>query len=183
MVIFTKKIEKNRGQNREHLHSSKMATAEFIEPGMEWMKKLVRPRIAPKTPKASLRPCIAPKMYYTPEQVEKMDDHKLCAEFVRLTGYIQLSCTHCKGERSVDRFWMESIRKRAMKKGLSAEMTLPKTCDAMQTRNELCNPINNPAYSKLRSGITEEEREEVIQARQSQLESISMHSRPYRHTL
>jgi len=73
---------------------------------------------------------------------------------------------------------MESIRKRAMKKGLSAEMTLPKTCDTMQTRNEICNPINNPVYSKLRSGITKEEREEVIQDRHSQLESISMHPRP-----
>ena len=120
----------------------------------------------------SMRPRVAPKTHYTPEQVAQLEDDKLCAAFIRLTGCTHLSCRHCKGERPVDRFWMKSIRKRAMKKGLSAEMILPKTCDTMQSRNELCNPINNPAYTKLRSGLTAEEQEAIMQIRKEQIESL-----------
>ena len=89
---------------------------------------------------------------YAPNEIAMMNDYTLCAEFIRLTGRQTLSCSHCKGERPILTNWMASIRKRCMKKeGLSATMKLPKTCDEQQARNMVCNPVNNPAYSKLRS--------------------------------
>jgi hypothetical protein len=152
---------------------------ELIEPGAPPAapKKLPKPGIAAKKlPK----PGVAPRHSYSPHEVKEMDDTRLCAEFVRLTGHTHLVCSCCR-KRSIETHWIHSIRKRAMKMGLSAEMKIPKTCDAQQFRNELCNPINNPAYSKIYRGVTDEEKESIIQSRQEQLNGISIAARPYRH--
>lgn len=180
---------------------------EVIEPGAPPAapKKLPKPGVAPKkvpvsalplwlaqslaaedmkeqpavTPKLK-RPGVAPRHSYSPNEVKEMDDNRLCVEFVRLTGHTHLVCSCCR-KRSIDTHWIHSIRKRAMKKGLSGEMPIPKTCDAQQFRNQLCNPINNPAYSKIYRGVTDEEKESIIQSRQEQLVGISIATRPYRH--
>jgi hypothetical protein len=152
---------------------------ELIEPGAPPAapKKLPKPGIAAKKlPK----PGVAPRHSYSPHEVKEMDDIRLCAEFMRLTGHTHLVCSCCR-KRSIETHWIHSIRKRAMKMGLSAEMKIPKTCDAQQFRNELCNPINNPAYSKIYRGVTDEEKESIIQSRQEQLNGISIAARPYRH--
>jgi len=156
---------------------------EVIEPGAPPAapKKLPKPGVAPSvTPKKLPKPGVAPRHSYSPDEVKEMDDNRLCAEFVRLTGHTHLVCSCCR-KRSIDTHWIHSIRKRAMKKGLSAEMKIPKTCDAQQFRNELCNPINNPVYSKIYRGVTPEEKESIIQSRQEQLVNISIAARPYRH--
>jgi hypothetical protein len=161
---------------------------DFIEPGAPLPvavapKKLPKPGIAPSvTPKKLPKPGVAARHSYSPHEVKEMDNDQLCAEFVRLTGHTHLSCTHCRN-RSINPYWVNSIRKRAMKMGLSAEMKIPKTCDEQQSRNELCNPINNPAYSKIYRGVTDEEKESIIQSRREQLVGISIASRPYRHII
>ena len=153
---------------------------EVIEPGAPLApKKLPKPGVAPKK---LLKPGVAPRHHYSPNEVKEMDDNRLCAEFVRLTCHTHLVCSCCR-KRSIDPYWINSIRKRAMKKGLSAEMSIPKTCDAQQFRNQLCNPINNPAYSKIYRGVSEEEKESIIQSRQEQLVGISIATRPYRHII
>ena len=155
---------------------------EVIEPGAPVAaKKIPKPGVAPSvTPKKLPKPGVAPRYSYSPHEVKEMDDTRLCAEFVRLTGHTHLLCSCCR-KRSIETHWIHSIRKRAMKMGLSAEMKIPKTCDAQQFRNELCNPINNPAYSKIYRGVTDEEKESIIQSRQEQLVGISIAARPYRH--
>ena len=142
--------------------------------------KLPKPGIAPVAPKKLPKPGVAARHSYSPHEVKEMDDNKLCAEFVRLTGHTHLSCTHCR-TRPIELYWVNSIRKRAMKMGLSAEMKIPKTCDAQQFTNELCNPINNPAYQKIYQGVSHETKKSIVQSRQEQLNGISIAARPYRH--
>lgn len=120
---------------------------------------------------------------YGPEEVARMNDYTLCAEFIRLTGRQTLSCSHCKGERPILTNWMASIRKRCMKReGLSATTKLPKTCDEQQARNMVCNPVNNPAYTKLRSeAVDNDEKKEIIKERQEKLQKVGLQARPYRY--
>jgi hypothetical protein len=142
--------------------------------------KLPKPGVAPVAPKKLPKPGVAPRHSYSPHEVKEMDDTRLCAEFARLTGHTHLSCTHCR-TRPIELYWVNSIRKRAMKMGLSAEMKIPKTCDAQQFTNELCNPINNPAYQKIYQGVSHETKKSIVQSRQEQLNGISIAARPYRH--
>jgi len=167
---------------------------DFIEPGAPVVAKipkpdvapsvtpmkLPKPGIAPVAPKKLPKPGVAPRHSYSPHEVKEMDDTRLCAEFARLTGHTHLSCTHCR-TRPIELYWVNSIRKRAMKMGLSAEMKIPKTCDAQQFTNELCNPINNPAYQKIYQGVSHETKKSIVLSRQAQLISISIAARPYRH--
>ena len=129
-------------------------------------------------------------MSYTSEQVKMMDDYELLANFMRITGCTELSCTHCVkgkgGNKSLITHWMKSIRARYSKKwkgidGLCKEKELPKTCDEQQSRNHVSNPVNNPAYSKLRSVRTSEvEKKDIITSRKEMLEVIGIRTRPYR---
>jgi hypothetical protein len=166
---------------------------DFIEPGAPVVAKIPKPGVAPSvTPMKLPKPCIAakklpkpgvaPRHSYSPHEVKEMDDTRLCAEFARLTGHTHLSCTHCR-TRCIELYWVNSIRKRAMKLGLSAEMKIPKTCDAQQFTNELCNPINNPAYQKIYQGVSHETKKSIVLSRQEQLNGISIAARPYRHII
>jgi hypothetical protein len=161
-----------------------VAVAKIPKPGVApsvTPMKLPKPGVAPSVAPMKLpKPGVAPRHFYSPCEVNKMDDNRLCAEFVRLTGHTHLSCTHCS-TRPIELYWVHSIRKRAMKMGLSAEMKIPKTCDEQQSRNELCNPINNPAYSKIYQGVSHETKKSIIQSRQELLIGISIAARPYRH--
>lgn len=158
---------------------------EVIEPGapVAVAKKLPKPGVAPSvTPMKLPKPGVAPRQCYSPHEVKEMDDNQLCAEFVRLTGHTHLSCTHCR-TRPIELCWVSSIRKRAMKAGLSAEMKIPKTCNEQQSRNELCNPINNPAYQKIYQGVSHETKKSIVLSRKEQLNNISIAARPYRHII
>ncbi len=140
------------------------------------------------------RPPIAPIVKpteYSPEEVARMNDYELAEAWILITGCTHLSCTHCKGERPIVPYWINSIRKRCMKKtwagskgGLHKDTILPSTCDAQQARNSTCNPINNPAYSKLRSAKTDEtEKKEVVKQREAGLKAIGLKPRSYKHTV
>ena len=120
---------------------------------------------------------------YTKEQVAAMDRFTILAEFIRITGKDTLPCKHCaKKEKSVLTDWTHSIYVRALKVGLSATMKLPKTCDTMQARNRVCNPVNNPVYSLVHSKDCEiEDKAEALRLRQELLESIHLKTRPYRY--
>ena len=165
---------------------------------IEAAPKRIRPKIAaiPTAPTAPTAPTVptatnTPSVElnsYTPAEVDAMDDYELAKEFIRITGCYELSCTHCKGARPIVPFWMASIRKRCMKKsGLCASMAVPLTCDAQQSRNASCNPINNPIYSKLRSNklrsnkINNEDKIAAIKLREESLDAIGLAGCPYRY--
>lgn len=122
-------------------------------------------------------------MEYKPEQIKEMNDFELAKHFMRITGCKELHCNHCKGCKPIVPNWIQSIRKRCMKKdGLWSGMKVPKTCDAQQARNSTCNPINNPTYSKLRSyKFTEEEKQHAIENREKNIKLIGLEPKPYRY--
>lgn len=123
------------------------------------------------------------QMVYKPQEIAEMNDFELASHFIRITGCKELHCNHCKGCKPIVPNWMQSIRKRCMKKdGLSKSMKLPKTCDSQQARNSTCNPINNPTYSKLRSyKFTEEEKQQAIENREKNIKLIGLEPKPYRY--
>ncbi len=127
------------------------------------------------------------QMEYKPHQIAVMTDVELASHFTRITGYKELSCKCCKGSRPILSNWIQSIRKRCMKKdGLWFGMNLPKTCDKQQSRNSknnpIYNPINNPAYLKIRSfKFTEEEKQDAIMKREELIKQIGVEPKPYRY--
>lgn len=151
-------------------------------------KRVRRPQIAPVAQDVQ----IAQKpTEYSPEEVALMNDYELAEAWIQVTGCTHLSCTHCKGERSIVPYWINSIRKRCMKKtwagakgGLHKGTILPSTCDAQQARNSTCNPINNPTYSKLRSAkIDDADKKEAIKQREAGLQAIGLKTKSYRYTV
>jgi hypothetical protein len=163
------------------------------------VKKSNKPKVAPQitdnisidTTIKRLKPKVAPyPIEFSPEDISKMNDYELTETFIRITGCIHLSCNHCKGPAPIMPYWINSIRKRCMKStwagkkgGLHRDMILPATCDAQQSRNSVCNPINNATYSKLRSTkIDNNQKIEAIKNRQYALELIGLKTRPYRYT-
>lgn len=120
---------------------------------------------------------------YTKEEVATMNPLTVLAEFIRITGKNTLPCKHCaKKEKNVLTDWSDSIYVRALKVGLSVDMKLPKTCDRMQARNRICNPINNPVYYFIRNEKCEmEDKIEALHLRQELLENIT--SRPYQYNM
>ncbi len=142
-------------------------------------RKIIRRVVSPPPP-----PLPEEKSYFSPDEIKAMNNHVLAKHFIRITGCSTLSCTHCKGAKPIVPYWMESIRTRCEKKGLSVDIKLPKTCDQQQSRNKSCNPFNNPAYSKLRSGkLTEEEKVDTIAEREENLLSIGLTPKPYRYRI
>jgi hypothetical protein len=129
------------------------------------------------------------KMSYTSEEVRNMDDHTLLANFMRITGITELYCAHCKKSTSIAPYWINSIRKRYSKlhkgiDGLCKEQEVPKTCGKQTSTNDICNGVNNPAYSKLRSKVmTEEDKKKTIATRENGLKAIGLKPRPYRYTV
>lgn len=126
-----------------------------------------------------------------------MDAFTLTSTFMRITERDTLSCGHCGKVKCADGTkkhketaivvnWVHGIRKLCSKKGIYPGMPLPKTCDTMQARNELMNPVNNPHYQKiraqqLRGSLTPAVLNELVAARSKQLASIRVNARPYRH--
>lgn len=114
-----------------------------------------------------------------------MDDSQFYDEVVRITGVTELP-TRKHGQivavYSIKTHWMYALCKRAMKRGLYADMPMPRTYDEQVLVNEISNPVNNPAYAKLRSGsLTAEEEKEVIQGRAKQINAQSRCARPYKY--
>ena len=116
--------------------------------------------------------------------VAAMNDHQLIAEFIRLFGKKELPCTHCHGETHVIN-WVHSIRKRAMRNGLTADMKLPKTCDEQQARNMISNPVNNPAYYRLRDTARLSPQDNafalLVQQRKDGLAAVGIAAKPYKY--
>jgi hypothetical protein len=143
----------------------KPSTTEDLKPsGDEDSKPSIDEPVIPKKVKKlpkKIKKLILQKEYYTPEEVDKMDNFVLCREFIRLTGHQTLHCCHCgKKETALDN-WITSIRKRCLKPaGLSKDTVPPKTCDKKQAVNSICNPINNRVYPVLRSNKTSNEKKE-----------------------
>ena len=120
--------------------------------------------------------------------VVAMNDHQLIAEFIRLFNKKELPCTHCNGETHITN-WVHSIRKRAMRNGLTASMKIPKTCDEQQARNMISNPVNNPVYARLRpiydaapyNGICPVCVVECVQQRKDGLAAVGITAKPYKY--
>jgi hypothetical protein len=116
--------------------------------------------------------------------VAAMNDHQLIAEFIRLFGKMALPCTHCNGETHVIN-WVHSIRKRAMRNGLTTDMKLPKTCDDQQARNMISNPVNNPAYYRLRDTARLCPQDNafalLVQQRKDGLAAVGIAAKPYKY--
>lgn len=159
----------------------------------EEKKVINKPRVsaAAVLAKRINKPPVAKPVIYSPEEVQQMDDYKLCREFIRVTGLTTLSCKHCgrdadnqeKGqEKNIYSHFMNAIRRRAEKKGLHRDMKLPKTCDKVLKRNDVCNPINNPAYYVIRH-VSSDSSDIVnaINMRQEGLQAIGIATRPYRY--
>ena len=136
----------------------------------------------PKTQRKIQRPkTVVQKMHYSPAEILHMDDQQFYAEVVRITGVTELPI-HKMGMRPIETHWMYALRKRAMKNGLYKEMPLPKTHDKQMFVNEISNPINNPAYAKLRSiHTTAEMGKEIICMRVKSIAAQSRCPRPYKY--
>ena len=158
----------------------------------EEKKVIKKPKIAAAVLAARVvKPPIAKPIVHSPEEVQKMDDYELCREFIRATGLTALSCKHCgrdandreKGrEQNIYPHFMNAIRRRAEKEGLYRDMKLPKTCDGMMKRNDVCNPVNNPAYYIIHHVSADSaEIADAIEKRQEGLQAIGIATRPRRY--
>jgi hypothetical protein len=122
------------------------------------------------------------KVSYTPEEVQEMNDCELSINFSRIVGQTQLYCNHCHRQKSLE-YWIHSIRKRCLKKdGLSATMTVPKTCDHQQAVNSICNPVNNRVYPTMRNPNTSERTKQVfMEAKAMCFEKMGKEINPYKY--
>ncbi len=124
-----------------------------------------------KAPVADLQ-----KDSYTQEEVTKMCDSQLLAEFTKLTGNHTLACKHCgHGTYPLERF-IQSIRVRCTKKsqtGLCKEMKIPKTCDEQIKKNDVRNKRENSIYNKynrlLKNVTSPEEKAVLLEERAKEL--------------
>jgi hypothetical protein len=118
------------------------------------------------------------KNSYSPEEIKCMNDAELLSNFIRITGRTKLYCAHCKKETPLNH-WIHGIRTRCLKKvGLSSEMKIPKTCDAQQSNNRLCNPTNNLLYPLLRKGA---DAQTINRRRGERLGELGKKIRPYKY--
>jgi len=146
------------------------------EPVIEPVKRVKKPLVAPDSLVA-----------YTPSQIAEMDDCQLAAAFTRITGCTHLSCAHCKGERPITPYWMSSIRNKCMKPhGLSAAISLPKTCDAQLKTNTKWNSLHNaiygPTYRILKSpDLSDEDKKMILHQRDEQLKAAGITPRAYKY--
>jgi hypothetical protein len=121
---------------------------------------------------------------YDTGDIKCMTDYALAAEWIRITGHEELYCSHCKKSKPIVPSWINSIRNRCEKKGLYANIDVPKTCDQQQTVNKLCNPVNNLVYYSIRNKkLTDEETEAVIKLREKHLKKIGVEIKPYKYQL
>ena len=122
------------------------------------------------------------KVSYTPEEVQEMNDCELSINFSRIVGQNQLYCNHCHRQKALE-YWIHSIRKRCLKKdGLSATMTVPKTCDHQQAVNSICNPVNNRVYPTIRNPNTSERTKQAfMEAKAICFEKMGKEINPYKY--
>lgn len=119
---------------------------------------------------------------FTPDEVKRMRDDEIIAHFIRITGKEELSCSCCKKSKKIVPNWVNTIRRRCSKEGISTNIKLPKTCDKTLARNDACNPINNPAYSKLRSTkSTIDQKICALRERQEKIREIGLESCPRKY--
>jgi len=98
---------------------------------------------------------------YTKEEIAIMTDAEVLCAFTQVTGNETIACTHChKTDCLLEKFTV-AIRRRCEKKGLFAEMKLPKTCDNQLLRGDKRNKLANKFYYKIKKAETEEEKEQI----------------------
>ena len=153
--------------------------------------QIQKPKISTATvlEKRINKPRVAKPVVYSSEEVRQMNNYELCREFICVTGLTCLSCKHCgrdaedreKGvQRHIYPYFMIAIRRRAEKEGLHREMKMPKSCDAVVKRNDVCNPINNPAYYIIHHASSNStEIAAAIEKRQEGIQAIGIVTRPY----
>jgi hypothetical protein len=124
---------------------------------------------------------------YTPLEVNEMNEYRIVGEFMRITGCEELTCTHCKRTTNVKTKWVVSVVKRCQRDGIYKDMKVPKTCDEMQGRNMISNPVNNPIYPKLdrraKEILEREERNRLIQKRMDGLKKVKIDACPYKYVI
>ena len=90
-----------------------------------------------------------------------MADAELLSAFISVTGQETVACTHChKTNMPLEKF-LVAIRRRCEKKGIFAEMKLPKTCDNQLLRNDKRNKIANQYYYKIKRAETEDDKAQL----------------------
>jgi len=98
------------------------------------------------------------EIVYSKEEVAIMTDAEVLSAFIGVTGQETVACTHChKTDCPLEKFVI-AIRRRCEKKGIFAEMKLPKTCDNQLLRNDKRNKVANKIYYKIKKAETEEEK-------------------------
>ena len=124
---------------------------------------------------------------YTSLEVNEMNEYRIVGEFMRITGCEELTCTHCKRTTNVKTKWVVSVVKRCQRDGIYKDMKVPKTCDEMQGRNMISNPVNNPIYPKLdrraKEILEREERNRLIQKRMDGLKKVKIDACPYKYVI
>jgi len=119
---------------------------------------------------------------YTPDEIQNMTDYKLACEWIRITGYKELYCTHCKKYKPISKYYIESIRKRCKKQGLNNYTDPPKTCDKQQKINSLCNPINNYVYPDLRKNeLSIDQINKLQNSREKDLSKVGIKTKPNKY--
>jgi hypothetical protein len=126
-------------------------------------------------------PSYMTQSHFTAAEVADLTDVALLSAFVRITGHKHLYCAHCRKDTLVEDNWSEVIRKRCEKKGLHSDLPLPKTCDVMSARNDMCNPVNNRYYPKLRTSVKRKDVTVLSAMRASEIEELGLDSRPYKY--
>lgn len=127
------------------------------------------------------------KKSYSPREVSELirnnDYYTLLSEFIRITGCSELSCSHCKNrQKKIHVGWVEAIKRKCLKLGISEDMKLPKTCDEQLKANDISNSINNVCYPMMRQlrelgGPTTN----IQTIRSRAFEKIGRKTRPYRY--
>ena len=104
---------------------------------------------------------ILQEVIYSKEEVAIMTDAELLSAFTGITGEDTATCSHChRTDGPLEKFII-AIRRRCEKKGIFAEMKLPKTCDRALQRNEKRNKIANTYYYRIKKAETEEEKVKI----------------------
>lgn len=170
--------ELNKLKEQHSMEQEEQQTKQFLQ--IEQQVQKTKPKKNKRSP-VELVVVVEEKDNYSPSEIKEMDNYELCSEFIRITGCYELSCNHCKKPTSLDN-WINSIRKRCEKKGLSKDIKVPKTCDKQQAVNSICNPINNKVYPVLRSNKTSEtKKQKYLEAKQICFAKIGKDTQPHKY--
>jgi hypothetical protein len=157
----------------------------YLPVALKARSHLVKMRMEKKKTLPEMNTCEEPlymrALDFTATEVVGLSDTELMCAFTRITGITHLYCSHCKRDTAVDENWSYVIRKRCEKKGLTHDMKIPKTCDTMTVRNDICNPINNKFYPKMRIASTSKDVAMLSALRASEIGHLGLDSKPYKY--